>query len=426
MRVQQVVCLLLLGCALCSSLSLKPDITRRKWCKDGLLFGSALAAAFARVAPSTADSLMQEASQSPYLMKEYFDPPVTAPWAGRLAFPALTPPFRRRATYRYNLGRNAWALEQLLSFANVTATIRSNVILLESGGLWVHSPQYPTGELCQLLDDLGHPVEHAVLPCNALEHKAPVKSFLKRYPEAAVWISPGQYGPLGSCGTSIKDELKMGYRVDGIFGECSPPWADEFDVATLYVDIPKNAGPVSEVAFCHRPTQTLVATDAVVFVPGGPRAPDIFSTYFDEETVDNPTFWPKSVLQAVFLPLRTDKDGAYPGFEAIQNRLIRAPILRAFADARAPNEVKQWILKIGQWKFDRIVTSHFASPIAATPKQFCEAYAYLFDEGEGVQLDHLPPVACQDWELLESLNKVIAENELGAPTVFDYKRQCDI
>ena len=101
---------------------------------------------------------------------------VTRPEAGRLYFPTLTPPLFNRATYRYDLGRDCWALEQLLTFANVSATIRSTVIKLSDGTLWVNSPQWPTGELCALLDELG-PVGHIVLPCNALEHAAPLKAF---------------------------------------------------------------------------------------------------------------------------------------------------------------------------------------------------------------------------------------------------------
>ena len=48
-----------------------------------------------------------------------------------------------------------WALEQLLTFANVSATIRSVVVKLQDGTLWVNSPQWPTGEFCALLDELG-------------------------------------------------------------------------------------------------------------------------------------------------------------------------------------------------------------------------------------------------------------------------------
>ncbi|KAL3914744.1 MAG: hypothetical protein SGILL_005977, partial [Bacillariaceae sp.] len=203
---------------------------------------------------ATENIVQQPSTNLPKLAEEYYNNPIaTNPQAGRSFFPALTPPFQNRATYRYTLGRNAWAFEQLLTFANVTATIRCNVLQLKStGGLWVHSPQWPTGEFCALLDSLDAPVEHIILPCNAFEHKAPIKAFAERYPKAQVWVSPGQYGPLGSCGTSLKQSSSLGYKIDGILGDPSsplPPWADEFDIAPLYVDLPKNAGPVSEVAF---------------------------------------------------------------------------------------------------------------------------------------------------------------------------------
>ena len=228
------------------------------------------------------------ASASPALSG--YDPAgaTTRPEAGRLYFPTLTPPLFNRATYRYDLGRDCWALEQLLTFANVSATIRSTVIKMKDGTLWVNSPQWPTGELCALLDELG-PVGHIVLPCNALEHVAPMKSFATKYPKASVWITPGQYGPFGTCGSTAAS-AKMGYRVDGVLpigkpqsGDPLPPWADEFEMRTLYVSLPENAGPVSEAAFYHRPTKSLVAVDAVVFVPEAP--PPIFRTYFDDATV---------------------------------------------------------------------------------------------------------------------------------------------
>ena len=386
--------------------------TRREWLKKSVSASSTLLPPL----------LVSEGAEAvPSLTKEALEAGATAPDAGRFYFPTLTPPFQNRATYRYNLGRKAWALEQLLTFANVTATIRCMAMQLESGGLWVHSPQYPTGEFLQLLGELGQPVEHVVLPCNALEHKAPMQAFLAKFPNAQVWISPGQYGPFGSCGQSRNEKaVKMPYRVDGILGSDVPPWADEFEIATLYVDIPQNAGPVSEVAFCHRPSQTLVATDAVVYIPPSPS--DIYTTYFDRSTVfDDPTFWPRTVLQAVFLPLRTDAEGLYPGFAALRGRLVRAPILRAFADARAPKPVRDWILTISNWKFDRIVSSHFASPIQASPSDVKAAFAYL---DESMNTAGLPPIACADWELLEGLNRVIADNKLGAPTVFDYKPDC--
>lgn len=353
---------------------------------------------------------------------------VTRAAAGRQYFPPLTPPLTNRATYRYELGRDAWALEQLLTFANVSATVRTIVVKLKDGTLWVNGPQWPTGEFCALLDELG-PVGHVVLPCVALEHKAPMKAFCRKYPKASVWVAPGQYGPFGECGFDAAT-AKMGYRVDGIFpaggpaeGGPTPPWIDEFDYRTLYVDLPENAGPVAETAFLHKPTSTLVTTDSVVFVPN--QAPPIFETYFDAKTVAEPTFWPKSVIQAVFLPLREDLTAdvanlpqRWPGYGSVSNRLLRAPILRAFADARAPDEVRAWVASIAEWKFDRVLTAHFASPIKATPKDYADAFAYL----SGPTAD--PPIQCKDWALLDGLNDLIDTNKLGAPVKYDFKAGC--
>merc|ERR1719298_271495 len=53
--------------------------------------------------------------------------PVTRPEAGRAFAEAILPPVPfGRATYRYDLGRGAYAFEQLLRFQNVSATVRMN------------------------------------------------------------------------------------------------------------------------------------------------------------------------------------------------------------------------------------------------------------------------------------------------------------
>jgi len=407
--------LMLLSLLIVGSLSYEtPPSSRRSVLQTAVAAGSA--ALFGRPAQSSARATLE--NYNPELA-------VTRPEAGQFYFPTLTPPFRNRATYRYELGRNAWALEQLLVFANVTATVRTVVVKMDDEGLVVFGPQWPTGEYCSLLDELGD-VKHVVIPCNAFEHKIPTSAFVKKYPKASVWLTPGQYGPFGSCGLDLKS-CKMGYRVDGVLpvgtpksSDALPPWANEFDFRTLYVSLPENAGPVSEAAFLHRPTNTLITTDAVVFIPD--EAPPIFGSYFDSETVDDESFWPKSVLQAVFLPLRQG-DGAeqWPGYAAIRNRLVRAPILRAFSDARAPDAVREWVTSVSSMgKFDRILTAHFASPISADTADFLQAFNFL----NGPSSD--PPISCGDWKTLDDLNKFIAENNLGAPVAkgFDYKNGC--
>jgi len=226
------------------------------------------------------------------------NPPVTRPEAGRAFGEAILPPVPfGRATYRYDLGRGAYAFEQLLRFQNVSATVRMNVQRLRNGKLWVVAPVAPTGECLSLLKDIGE-VEHLVLPVTALEHKAFFGPFQRQFPAASVWAAPGQYGPFGTLGFEPASST-LPFRVDGVLPRTKkdkqPPWASEIDTKTFYVDLPGNAGPVAEAAFFHKDTKTLFVTDAVSWIPRLSRAPEIFRTSFDDKTYDNDDFWPKSV-----------------------------------------------------------------------------------------------------------------------------------
>lgn len=434
-------------------------VNRRKAISKGFVIGGGIASALSLPKDAIASPSTVPAT-TPSILSE-FDPLAfkNFPQKGRSVFPPpFLPPISNRATYRYSLGRDTYALEQLLAFTNVTATIRTNVVKLSSGGLWVCGPLWPTEEYCELLDELGE-VTEVVLPVNALEHKAAMKQFVQKYPKAKVWIAPGQYGPFGECGAIksgmsadqmekvVHDASKtMGYRVDGVLpiGSLSkdsaetimptnlrPSWINDgtFAAETLYVELPENAGPVSEISFHHKKSNTLFVTDAVVCVPSSKDFPiqPIFETYFDSKDLSDPTFWPKTVLQAVFLPLRAESEIYYPGYEALANRLVRAPILRAFADARSPNEVRSWVKNIVEnSKFDRIVTAHFASPINASPSLFADAFEHLNESATSESLSSaLPPIPCQDWSTLDSLNSFIGDNKLGAPVVYDYKVGCE-
>lgn len=113
-------------------------------------------------------------------------------------------------------------------------------------------------------------------------------------------------------------------------------------------------------------------------------------------------------------------------------------------DARAPTEVREWIAQqTTSWDFDRILTSHFESPIAAGPTEYKAAFGYLDDQeymkverttssstsssssSIGNQVNaNLPAIQCQDWELLDSINQVVAKSNAGAPATFDFQRGC--
>ena len=81
-------------------------------------------------------------------------------------------------------------------------------------------------------------------------------------------------------------------------------------------------------------------------------------------------------------------------------------------------QVRTWVNSIAAWKFDRVLTAHFASPIKATPAEFAAAFGYLDAP--------LPDIRCEDWKLLDGLNDLIETNKLGAPVKagFDFKAGC--
>ena len=348
---------------------------------------------------------------------ENYDPAAysTLPTAGRQYLPVLLPPLYRRPTYRYDLGRGAWAFEQplLTGLPGAIATIRTNVVRMGDGSLWVLAPQWPTGELCALLDELGV-VAHIVLPTTAWEHAAPVKGFVSRYPKASVWVSPGQNGPFGTCGLTAMSAKQMPYRVDGVLpigvpsaDDFLPPWASEFDFRMVYVDLEGNPGPYSEAAFYHRPTKTLLVIDAFIWMPES--EPPILEPYSNKL---------KSSELGVFSSLDTNTDKSFT--DKSLTGLGRPLALSALLDTRAPRSFKQWFKQIETLgPFDRILTAHYASPITASSSDLAAAlnntYAYL--DGEKVECS-------SNREFWNQVNDVIEINKLAAPVALDYRKGC--
>jgi hypothetical protein len=96
------------------SLTSDQTTTRRDWFRataGALLSSNVLLLSDAANAAAAADAVEEggrttatTTTTKPYLMKEYYDnKPTTMPSKGRSFFPALTPPFKNRATYRYEV-----------------------------------------------------------------------------------------------------------------------------------------------------------------------------------------------------------------------------------------------------------------------------------------------------------------------------------
>jgi|TARA_B110000238_G_scaffold175076_1_gene195182 hypothetical protein len=168
----------------------------------------------------------------------------------------LVPAFARQ-TYRYEVDRDKmWFFEQKQGIGlglNVSVNVRMTVIKLKNGGLWVHAPVAPTEECISLLNDLGAPVEHIVLPTTLFEHKIFVGPFARRFPNAQTWIAPDQW----SWPVNLPASFFGIFNAKVLGQETLKCWGDEFELELLQPPALGVASFVSftECAFLHKVTR---------------------------------------------------------------------------------------------------------------------------------------------------------------------------
>lgn len=168
-----------------------------------------------------------------------------------------------------------WTLDQLQGIVNVNVPVRSTIIKLSGGGLFVYNPVAPTKECLKIvrgLEEQHGQVQHIVLGTVGLEHKALAGPFSQYFKNANIWIQPGQWSfpinlpsqllgfPIGSRTTR---EIPLDDALDN-------PWAADFDFRVLGPLRFKSVGAFSETAFYHRDTKTLLVTDIIVKVGDQP------------------------------------------------------------------------------------------------------------------------------------------------------------
>jgi hypothetical protein len=157
---------------------------------------------------------------------------------------ALRPPPRA-------LGDGLYALERrVLLPGGFRVPTRAFVVRAPDGGLVVLSPP-PDPEAERDVAALG-PVAHLVAP-NAF-HYLGVPGWSRAFPLAALWLAPGL--------RARRPELPAGHELaDGV----ATPFAEVLPHA-VFAPQPR----VSEVAFLHRPSRTLILTDAAFHVLEAP------------------------------------------------------------------------------------------------------------------------------------------------------------
>jgi hypothetical protein len=137
-----------------------------------------------------------------------------------------------------------WTMDILKRFPlGVRMPTRGTLVRLADGGLWVHSPTPLSPELGAAVDALG-PVRHLVGPSRI--HHLWLGPWAARYPAARLWAAPGLAGK--------RADLAFAGTLDA--GGPPPPWAAEIQPLPL-----AGAPGLSEVAFFHRASRTLICAD---------------------------------------------------------------------------------------------------------------------------------------------------------------------
>jgi hypothetical protein len=373
----------------------------------------------------------------------------------------LYPYSQRRTLFREVLPDTVWIFEQLQGIFYVVAPIRMTVVRLNTGGLLVYAPVAPTREcICWMRDlEAQHgAVKYIILPtASGLEHKVFVGPFARQFPKAQVYVVPHQWSfpldlPLSWLG------LPPGRTHRLPSNPVETPFAQEFDYAILG-PINLGLGAFEEVAWFHKASHTLLLTDTIVAVPDHPPAiaqldpyPLLFHArdYPSDPITDTPSHrlkgWHRIALFAFYFrpsavetiplgqawkaasqaPDRSRKAyfGLYPfhwkphwenHFATLHRggQMFVAPILQQLILNRAPQETLDWVLRVADWPFQRIIPCHFDAPLTATPRQFQQVFQFLdpksglFQDGSSSP-DH-EAILHQDFELLRQIDVTLTQ-----------------
>ena len=237
-------------------------------------------------------------------------------------------------------------------------------------------------------------------------------------------------------------------------------FGDQFECARLG-PIKLGLGPFEEIAVFDRRSKTLLVTDSVLSVPE--VAPEIiqidpypllfharetaedaiedtpanrrkgwqrvalFTFYFRPSGLEIANLIP-SISQVEKAPDRSKKAffGWYPfrwktgwqrSFEALRkHKLIVAPILQRLILNREPQIVIDWAEKVASWDFERIISCHLDSPIAADAKEFRSAFGFLEKNSDAYgtpERDRTLPD--EDFELLKTIEQGLIKTKVTPP-----------
>jgi hypothetical protein len=137
-----------------------------------------------------------------------------------------------------------WIHDYPVRYGGMNLEARTTLVRLASGELWVHSPGPIDAAVRVQVDRIGQ-VAHVVAP--GTFHHLHVAAWARAYPEARVWLCPG-----------LRDKRPQLPEGQKLSDEAPAAWRDEFDQVVV-----RGNRVICEVMFCHRPSRTLIVTDAI-------------------------------------------------------------------------------------------------------------------------------------------------------------------
>lgn len=203
-------------------------------------------------------------------------------------------PYKRKKTvFTEVVPDQIWTGEQKFGILNVQVPLRMTVVRLSnnngtSNGFLVYNPLSATREVIswvrQLERQYNTPVRHIVLGSVAAEHKVYTGVFAQSFPQAKVWLTPGQYSypldlpvqflgfPIGrtfliplknTTDPNASSTTTAKAKADN--GGIAADWMDHFHYEILGPFISKD-GAYGETVLYHKATKTLLVTDTVLEV----------------------------------------------------------------------------------------------------------------------------------------------------------------
>tara|TARA_B100000965_G_scaffold28188_1_gene20877 strand:+ start:951 stop:2129 length:1179 start_codon:yes stop_codon:yes gene_type:complete len=326
----------------------------------------------------------------------------------------LYPYGRKRTLFRELVPNQVWSFEQLQGIYYVAVPVRLLVVRVKNA-LMIINPLPPTNELLRDIDVLEKkfgPVKTIVLPtASGLEHKIGLPALARAFPRAKIWVCPGQWSfpfqlPFDWLGIPSK-------RTNILLADGFPHgnYCDWLSLGPIDIGL----GRFQEISCFHKPSKSLLVTDALVGIEETP--PELFDLdptpllfhsreKGSEELIDTPTLrrkgWLRLVLFASYLrpekleipkiqeifenafkpSLRNKRShfGIYPfswqkGWELSAKKLVGekkpkiqiAPVIERLVFPRAKRAFLSWLNKVESLNgLTWMISAHYSGKISFT------------------------------------------------------------